>query len=69
MNYLLFCFQAEDEEEEDQPLSLSWPESNRKRFTYLFIMPVVLPLWLTLPDVRKTVRDVAFIHLERFLTF
>ncbi|XP_037532451.1 sodium/potassium/calcium exchanger 2 [Nematolebias whitei] len=45
---------AEDEEEEDQPLSLSWPESNRKRFTYLFIMPVVLPLWLTLPDVRKT---------------
>ncbi|XP_032439390.1 sodium/potassium/calcium exchanger 2-like isoform X2 [Xiphophorus hellerii] len=45
---------AEDEEEEDQPLSLSWPESNRKRFTYLFIMPIVLPLWLTLPDVRKT---------------
>ncbi|KAK2863219.1 hypothetical protein Q5P01_002752 [Channa striata] len=44
---------AEDEEEEDQPLSLSWPESNRKRFTYLFIIPVVLPLWLTLPDVRK----------------
>ncbi|XP_056224705.1 sodium/potassium/calcium exchanger 2-like isoform X6 [Seriola aureovittata] len=44
---------AEDEEEEDQPLSLSWPESNRKRFTYLFIMPIVLPLWLTLPDVRK----------------
>uniref|UniRef100_A0A3Q3A636 Solute carrier family 24 member 2 n=1 Tax=Kryptolebias marmoratus TaxID=37003 RepID=A0A3Q3A636_KRYMA len=46
--------EAEDEEEEDQPLSLSWPESNRKRFTYLFIMPIVLPLWLTLPDVRKT---------------
>ena len=47
--------QAEDEEEEDQPLSLSWPESNRKRFTYLLIIPIVLPLWLTLPDVRKTV--------------
>ncbi|XP_061664310.1 sodium/potassium/calcium exchanger 2-like isoform X2 [Syngnathoides biaculeatus] len=44
---------AEDEEDDDQPLSLSWPESGRKRFTYLFIMPVVLPLWLTLPDVRK----------------
>nr|XP_061810645.1 sodium/potassium/calcium exchanger 2-like [Nerophis lumbriciformis] len=44
---------AEDEEEDDQPLSLSWPESGRKRFTYLFIMPIVLPLWLTLPDVRK----------------
>ncbi|XP_035470389.2 sodium/potassium/calcium exchanger 2-like isoform X7 [Scophthalmus maximus] len=45
---------AEDEEEEDQPLSLSWPESNRKRLTYLLIIPIVLPLWLTLPDVRKT---------------
>ncbi|KAM6909310.1 sodium/potassium/calcium exchanger 2 isoform 5-T5 [Xenentodon cancila] len=45
---------AEDEEEEDQPLSLSWPESNRNRFTYLLIIPIVLPLWLTLPDVRKT---------------
>uniref|UniRef100_A0A8D0AD61 Solute carrier family 24 member 2 n=1 Tax=Sander lucioperca TaxID=283035 RepID=A0A8D0AD61_SANLU len=42
-----------DEEEEDQPLSLSWPESNRKRLTYLLIIPIVLPLWITLPDVRK----------------
>nr|XP_046236593.1 sodium/potassium/calcium exchanger 2-like isoform X2 [Scatophagus argus] len=44
---------AEEEEEEDQPLSLSWPESTRKRLTYLLIIPIVLPLWLTLPDVRK----------------
>ncbi|CAG02307.1 unnamed protein product, partial [Tetraodon nigroviridis] len=44
---------AEEEEEEDQPLSLSWPESTRKRLTYLLIVPIVLPLWLTLPDVRK----------------
>ncbi|XP_034757166.1 sodium/potassium/calcium exchanger 2-like isoform X7 [Etheostoma cragini] len=44
---------AEEEEEEDQPLSLSWPESNRKRLTYLLIIPIVLPLWITLPDVRK----------------
>ncbi|KAJ8007788.1 hypothetical protein DPEC_G00097830 [Dallia pectoralis] len=44
---------AEDEEEEDQPLSLSWPDTMRKRFTYLLIMPIVFPLWLTLPDVRK----------------
>lgn len=54
----LFCLvsQAEDEEEEDQPLSLSWPETTRKRLTYLLIIPIVLPLWLTLPDVRKPVR-------------
>uniref|UniRef100_A0A8C1VBV7 Sodium/calcium exchanger membrane region domain-containing protein n=1 Tax=Cyprinus carpio TaxID=7962 RepID=A0A8C1VBV7_CYPCA len=45
--------QGEEDDEEDQPLSLSWPESKRKRFTYLFILPIVLPLWITLPDVRK----------------
>ncbi|XP_062864407.1 sodium/potassium/calcium exchanger 2-like isoform X2 [Trichomycterus rosablanca] len=44
---------ADEDDEEDQPLSLSWPESNRKRFTYLFILPIVFPLWITLPDVRK----------------
>uniref|UniRef100_A0A8C2Z6B9 Solute carrier family 24 member 2 n=1 Tax=Cyclopterus lumpus TaxID=8103 RepID=A0A8C2Z6B9_CYCLU len=45
--------QEGETEEEDQPLSLSWPDTNRKRLTYLLIIPIVLPLWLTLPDVRK----------------
>ncbi|XP_055024931.1 sodium/potassium/calcium exchanger 2-like isoform X2 [Misgurnus anguillicaudatus] len=44
---------GEEEDEEDQPLSLSWPESCRKRFTYLFLLPIIIPLWITLPDVRK----------------
>ncbi|XP_026798945.1 sodium/potassium/calcium exchanger 2 isoform X2 [Pangasianodon hypophthalmus] len=44
---------GDEDDEEDQPLSLSWPESSRKRFTYLFLLPIVLPLWITLPDVRK----------------
>ncbi|XP_051756256.1 sodium/potassium/calcium exchanger 2-like isoform X3 [Ctenopharyngodon idella] len=44
---------GEEDDEEDQPLSLSWPETNRKRFTYLIILPIVFPLWITLPDVRK----------------
>uniref|UniRef100_A0A8C1RXE1 Sodium/calcium exchanger membrane region domain-containing protein n=1 Tax=Cyprinus carpio TaxID=7962 RepID=A0A8C1RXE1_CYPCA len=44
---------GEEDDEEDQPLSLSWPESKRKRFTYLLILPIVFPLWITLPDVRK----------------
>uniref|UniRef100_A0A8C4YVI8 Sodium/calcium exchanger membrane region domain-containing protein n=1 Tax=Gadus morhua TaxID=8049 RepID=A0A8C4YVI8_GADMO len=43
----------EEDEDEDQPLSLAWPETNRKRITYLVILPIVLPLWLTLPDVRR----------------
>ncbi len=52
---LILSDQGEEDEEEDQPLRLSWPESKRKRFMYLFILPIILPLWITLPDVRKPV--------------
>ncbi|GAA6110061.1 sodium/potassium/calcium exchanger 2-like isoform X1, partial [Tachysurus ichikawai] len=45
--------QGDEDDEEDQPLSLSWPESSRKRLTYLLLLPIVVPLWITLPDVRK----------------
>ncbi|XP_067285089.1 sodium/potassium/calcium exchanger 2-like isoform X10 [Pseudorasbora parva] len=45
---------GEEDEEDDQPLSLSWPDTCRKRFTYLIILPIVFPLWITLPDVRKS---------------
>lgn len=45
----------EEEEDEDQPLSLAWPDTIRKQITYLLILPIVLPLWLTLPDVRREV--------------
>ncbi|XP_077004174.1 sodium/potassium/calcium exchanger 2 isoform X2 [Tamandua tetradactyla] len=41
------------EEEEDQPLSLAWPSSARKQVTFLIVFPIVFPLWITLPDVRK----------------
>ncbi|KAM7418992.1 hypothetical protein PAMA_016216 [Pampus argenteus] len=44
---------GEEEEDEDQPLSLAWPDTFRKRLTYLIILPIVLPLWITLPDVRR----------------
>ncbi|NXE92177.1 NCKX2 protein, partial [Menura novaehollandiae] len=43
----------QDEEDEEQPLSLAWPETPRKQLTYLLVLPIVLPLWVTLPDVRK----------------
>ncbi|XP_043101525.1 sodium/potassium/calcium exchanger 2-like [Puntigrus tetrazona] len=45
--------EAEEEEDEDQPLSLAWPDTPRKQATYLFIFPIVFPLWLSLPDVRR----------------
>lgn len=44
-----------EEEEENEPLSLEWPETGRKQATYLFLLPIVFPLWLTLPDVRNLV--------------
>ncbi|XP_077375276.1 sodium/potassium/calcium exchanger 1-like isoform X2 [Festucalex cinctus] len=43
----------EEDEEEKEPLSLDWPESPRKQATYLLLLPIVFPLWLTLPDVRN----------------
>ncbi|KAK7891236.1 hypothetical protein WMY93_023199 [Mugilogobius chulae] len=45
---------SEDEAgEEEEPLSLEWPDTRRKQLTYLFLLPIVLPLWLTVPDVRN----------------
>ncbi|XP_068131107.1 sodium/potassium/calcium exchanger 1 isoform X2 [Hyperolius riggenbachi] len=43
----------DDEEEIDEPLSLGWPDTKRKQITYLFLLPIVFPLWLTVPDVRS----------------
>nr|XP_057932997.1 sodium/potassium/calcium exchanger 1-like isoform X2 [Doryrhamphus excisus] len=45
--------EEEEEEEENEPLSLDWPGTRRKQATYLFLLPIVFPLWLTLPDVRN----------------
>lgn len=47
--------EKEEEEEENEPLSLEWPDTGRKQATYLFLLPIVFPLWLTLPDVRNLV--------------
>ncbi|KAG7333241.1 hypothetical protein KOW79_003376 [Hemibagrus wyckioides] len=43
----------EDGEENEEPLSLEWPDTRRKQATYLFLLPIVFPLWLTVPDVRN----------------
>ena len=45
---------GEPEEEEAQPLDLSWPDTCRERITYVAFLPIIIPLWLTLPDTRKT---------------
>ncbi|NXU52447.1 NCKX2 protein, partial [Turnix velox] len=43
----------QNEDDEDQPLSLAWPDTPRKQLTYLLVLPIVFPLWASLPDVRK----------------
>uniref|UniRef100_A0A6I8NKH4 Sodium/potassium/calcium exchanger 1 n=1 Tax=Ornithorhynchus anatinus TaxID=9258 RepID=A0A6I8NKH4_ORNAN len=45
--------EEDEEEENEEPLSLEWPETRRKRAIYLFLLPIVFPLWLTVPDVRR----------------
>lgn len=50
---------GEEEEDEGEPLSLEWPDTKRKQVTYLFLLPIVFPLWLTLPDVRRPVGNAA----------
>ncbi|NXM35031.1 NCKX1 protein, partial [Oxyruncus cristatus] len=42
-----------DDDENDEPLSLEWPETRKKQAIYLFLFPIVFPLWSTLPDVRN----------------
>ncbi|KAM9586404.1 sodium/potassium/calcium exchanger 1 [Trichechus inunguis] len=45
--------EEEEAEENEAPLSLEWPETRQKQAIYLFLLPIVVPLWLTVPDVRR----------------
>ncbi|KFQ24668.1 Sodium/potassium/calcium exchanger 2 [Merops nubicus] len=52
--YSAHCgFFLQNEDDEDQPLSLAWPDTPRKQLTYLLVFPIVFPLWASLPDVRN----------------
>ncbi|XP_052102185.1 sodium/potassium/calcium exchanger 1-like [Mytilus californianus] len=43
----------EELQEEEEPLDLSWPKEWRKRLNYILVAPIIFPLWLFLPDVRR----------------
>lgn len=43
------------EETAKEPLDLSWPNLWHKRISYILLAPIIFPLWLTLPDVRRPV--------------
>lgn len=40
-------------EEAAKPLSIAWPDTWRERLNYVALAPIIFPLWLTLPDVRR----------------
>ncbi|KAM9374987.1 sodium/potassium/calcium exchanger 1 [Phaethornis superciliosus] len=44
---------TDDDDENDEPLSLEWPETRKNQAIYLFLFPIVFPLWSTIPDVRN----------------
>ncbi|XP_070985096.1 sodium/potassium/calcium exchanger 1-like isoform X2 [Oncorhynchus clarkii lewisi] len=56
--------EEEEGEENEEPLSLEWPDTRRKQATYLFLLPIVFPLWLTVPDVRNPVGETIGISEE-----
>lgn len=31
---------------------MAWPKTHRKRLSYILVAPILVPLWLTLPDTR-----------------
>lgn len=46
------CLLQDDDDDGNEPLDMSWPDSSRKRLTYMLVAPILFPLWLTLPDTR-----------------
>ena len=62
-------------EEVDEPLDLSWPTTLKQQITYVLVAPLMFPLWIILPDVRRPVSlyffliifvDCVFFHLFVF---
>ncbi|KAK7071708.1 Sodium/potassium/calcium exchanger Nckx30C, partial [Halocaridina rubra] len=41
-----------DDDDDTKPIDLSWPDTCRKRITYIIVAPLIFPLWITLPDTR-----------------
>ncbi|XP_031616925.1 sodium/potassium/calcium exchanger Nckx30C isoform X3 [Contarinia nasturtii] len=44
--------QSNDLDEPNEPLDMGWPKGGRKRLSYVLVAPILVPLWLTLPDTR-----------------
>jgi len=44
--------QAEEEEEEEEGVSLMWPDGHLAKINWFLLLPITLPLYITVPDVR-----------------
>nr|XP_053646313.1 sodium/potassium/calcium exchanger Nckx30C-like isoform X4 [Cherax quadricarinatus] len=42
----------DDDDDPPKPIDLTWPDTCRKRITYIIVAPLIIPLWITLPDTR-----------------
>lgn len=43
---------GDNDDPQTEAMDMSWPQTTRKRITYVLLAPIVFPLWLTLPDTR-----------------
>ena len=44
-------------EEDGQPIDLSWPKTLNKQCIFILMIPIMIPLYYTLPDVKKEVLE------------
>ncbi|VBB28075.1 unnamed protein product [Acanthocheilonema viteae] len=44
----------ESNNEVEVPINISWPSSTKARLSYLFLAPIMLPLYYTLPDSKNS---------------
>ncbi|CAD5231517.1 unnamed protein product [Bursaphelenchus xylophilus] len=45
------------ETEIEQPVDISWPNTTNKRVMYIILIPIMIPLYFTLADVKKPGRE------------
>lgn len=46
---------SDDSGDFEEALDMSWPDTCSKRIIYLLLAPIMVPLWILIPDVRKPV--------------
>jgi len=55
----------DDDDDENKPIDLSWPDTWKKRINYIIVFPLIMPMWITMPDVR-TARGKRFFMISFF---